>query len=45
METDALIGRKRALDRAMDEALRNPNARRRKAGGIVSLFIYVIDSV
>jgi transcription factor SPN1 len=32
--------RRRALDAAMDAALRNPNARRRKADGIVSLYIF-----
>ena len=29
-------GRRRALDRAMDAALKNPNKRRRRADGIVS---------
>ena len=30
------LGRKRALDKAMDAALKNPNKRRRKMDGIVS---------
>jgi transcription factor SPN1 len=34
--------RRRALDAAMDAALRNPNARRRKADGIVSLYIFYV---
>lgn len=33
---DSLTGRRRALDRAMDAALKNPTRRRRKADGIVS---------
>lgn len=34
--------RRRALDAAMDAALRNPNARRRKADGIVSPYIFYV---
>lgn len=31
-------GRRRALDRAMDAALKNPTKRRRRAGEMVHLF-------
>lgn len=31
----SMIGRRRALDRAMDAALKNPNKRRRRADGVV----------
>ena len=39
MEADRIvsIGRRRALDRAMDAALKNPTKRRRRAGEIVHL--------
>ena len=39
MEADrtVCIGRRRALDRAMDAALKNPTKRRRRAGEIVNL--------
>jgi len=31
------VGRRRALDRAMDAALKNPTKRRRKAGEVVRI--------
>ncbi len=34
------LGRRRALDRAMDAALKNPTKRRRKAGEVVRIPIY-----
>lgn len=39
MEADRTMntGRRRALDRAMDAALKNPTKRRRRAGEIVRL--------
>lgn len=37
------IGRRRALDRAMDAALKNPTKRRRRADGIVRLPYAVPD--
>ena len=39
MKADGIapIGRRRALDRAMDAALKNPTKRRRRAGEIVHL--------
>ena len=39
MEADRTvsIGRRRALDRAMDAALKNPTKRRRRAGEIVHI--------
>lgn len=33
------LGRRRALDRAMDAAMKQKTRRRRKADGIVSLYI------
>ena len=39
MQADVIlsIGRRRALDRAMDAALKNPTKRRRRAGEIVHI--------
>ncbi len=34
------LGRRRALDRAMDAALKNPTKRRRKAGEVVRIPIH-----
>lgn len=40
--TDKILGRRRALDRAMDEALKKPTKRRfRKADGIVCVALPV----
>ena len=36
------VGRRRALDRAMDAALKNPTKRRRRAGEIVYL-VYLLS--
>ena len=34
------IGRRRALDRAMDAALKNPTKRRRRAGEVVCTYVW-----